>query len=139
MALYKIISDNKLERCLIFEDDVIWVSSPEALQASIDQLPENFGFFLPGWCGYFNSNFSNNLSTLCKNNVFSSSFHCTHAMVLDHVWAKKLLDLNSERFHQTADGAISELILSQDLTAFVSIPKIFDQDGSESMVGKYYF
>jgi len=152
--LYKHIFEKGYEKVLIMEDDFIPVVTQEKVFDAINkELPQDWE--LVYWGYYLNENigFSEKLKQfyyyllsalrLIKwtpaqvSNIYPKSFsnhlkragfhNTTHAYAVSRQVIKKLIDLQSPVAFN-ADSLLTALILSGETNAFITIPKIFDQE-----------
>jgi len=152
--LYKHIVENKYQRVLIFEDDVIPViESLKHIISSLNELPKDWELVYLGYNKHeiitpklkrkqvFYS-ISSRLGLMKWNNVmvdnmlpkpFSkhlrlAGFHdCTHAYAVSYEGAKKLLEFQTP-IAFNADDLLSDTVMKGHLNAFITVPKFFDQE-----------
>jgi len=152
--LYKHIIENKYQRVLIFEDDVIPViESLKHIIESLNELPEDWELVYLGYNKHeiitpklkrkqaFYA-ISSRLGLMKWNNVmvdnmlpkpFSkhlrvAGFHdCTHAYAVSYEGAKKLLEFQTP-IAFNADDLLSDTVMKGHLNAFITVPKFFDQE-----------
>jgi glycosyl transferase family 25 len=152
--VYEEIIEKKLERVLVFEDDVIPLSQTIAdLPNAINELPENWELFYAGYLGnevitptlkrkqlfykiistfglmkWNRKMVTNLLPKPYSAHLKKAGFHnCSHAYALTLTAAVKFMNTQSPVVYR-ADDVLSYTSMQGIVDAFIATPKFFDQE-----------
>jgi glycosyl transferase family 25 len=162
--IYQAMLDNKWQRVLIFEDDVVPDYSALPLLANcLKELPANWELFYLGYLKNEKPSFGKKIKMLWYKimaifgfsrmpvsmisnvlpkpysvSLLKAGFHdCTHAYAISLEGAKRLLEAQTPVQYR-ADNLLSALVLKGKLNAFISKSNLFNQEIFSDITNKSY-
>ena len=144
LVMFKAIVDRNLERVLIFEDDAAFLRrNARWVSYCLERLPLDWELFylgyregeLRGFLQEFQELFGRRsdqaeiTSRSVGRGFRTAAMHdFTHAYAVTNAGARKLLE-DAYPVSHTADGWLEHVIAKRNIRAYVSVPKLFAQDG----------
>jgi len=135
VKIYQKMVDEDIDKCLIIEDDCVFLDDIKYFKEYYEQLPNDWGLVYVGWKnqgkGRPEPNFNKNIWKVTKE--MGTHIVQTHCYMVTKDFAKKLIDTNTP-IKYTCDGVLDVIINEKNEECYCFLPFMAIQDASLSGV-----